>query len=393
MNSLPLVKVEKIFHNGKAIMAVCFNYNSQFYDIIRRLPSSRWSKTRKSWYLEDTKNNLDLIHRLFYGIATIDDSAYVSNKDSFNTNRKSTLGISLSKDHKSLLNQFYAYLKGKRYSQSTITTYVFSVADFIAYHKSKAISTLDNRDVELFIETVYIKRNYSVSTQRQFISALKLFTVFEPSTQIDNLELVRPAKSKKLPRVLSQEEVITLIARSKNIKHRIIIALLYSAGIRISELLSLKIEHINIERRQIFIKNSKGRKDRYVSLADSILPLLHNYYMTYQPKLYVIEGASGAMYSSSSVRKFLNKYALQSQITIRVTPHTLRHSYATHLIENGVGLRQVQELLGHSKPETTMIYTHVARKDLLAIRSPLDHAIEQLNRSNNKEQKFLLSGK
>ncbi|WP_369806634.1 site-specific tyrosine recombinase/integron integrase [Lacinutrix sp. Bg11-31] len=299
----------------------------------------------------------------------------------------------LNREQKLLLNNFYKYLKGKRYSQSTINTYSYSIADFIEFHTNKSLETLTNKDVELYIETVYIKRNYSVSTQRQFISALKLFIIFEPITKISNLELTRPSRDRALPSVLSQKEIIHLISKAKNLKHRAIIALLYSGGLRISELINLRIEDFHINRRQIFIRNSKGRKDRYVTLAESFLPLLQNYLVTYSPKHYFVEGQIKQQYTAGSVRKFIKKYKNECGIKTNVTPHTLRHSYATHLLENGVNLRHIQELLGHSKPETTMIYTHVARKDLLSIKSPLDFAVEQLKKTDKDEQNFLLSGK
>ena len=299
----------------------------------------------------------------------------------------------LNAQQKTLLNNFYKYLRGKRYSSSTVKNYTFQIADFINYHHSKPIAELNNRDIELFIEDVFIKRKLSISVQRQFISALKLFIVFETSTQIEDIQLTRPKRSKKLPTVLSQNEIIDLISKTKNLKHRTIIALLYSAGMRIGELLNLKTDDINVNRKQIFIKNGKGRKDRYAPLAEHLLPLLRNYMITYEPKTYLIEGKNGLQYSSSSVRKFLHKSALQCQIKVLVTPHILRHSYATHLLENGVGIRHIQELLGHSKPETTMIYTHVARKDLLEIRSPLDIAIESYKKRDSLEQKFRISRK
>ncbi|MGY0425436.1 MAG: tyrosine-type recombinase/integrase [Polaribacter sp.] len=196
--------------------------------------------------------------------------------------------------------------------------------------------------------------------------------------KIDSLLLERPKKSRILPTVLSQREVITLLQVTKNLKHRAIIALLYSAGLRIGELISLELSHIDIARRQILVKSGKGRKDRYVILANSFLPLLQNYLSTYNPTYFFVEGGIKTPYSASSIRKFLHRSTELSKISKKVTPHTLRHSYATHLLENGIGLRHIQELLGHSKPETTMIYTHVAKKDLLEIKSPLDTLLESL---------------
>ncbi len=309
------------------------------------------------------------------------------------TIKQKTTTRKLNTEQRTLLNNFYKYLKGKRYSMSTVKNYTFQIADFIDYHRDKPLKELNNRDVELFIEDIFIKRHLSVSVQRQFISALKIFIVFETSTQIEDMNLVRPKRSKRLPTVLLQHEIIQLIVKTTNLKHRMVIALLYSAGLRISELLNLKVEDINFERQQIFIRSSKGRKDRYASLAEHLIPMLNNYLLSYGPKIYLIEGPQGARYSSSSVSKFLHKAARKCDIRARVTPHTLRHSYATHLLENGVGIRHIQSRLGHSKPETTMIYTHVARKDLMDIRSPLDTALEQYKKPDSLEQKVQISRK
>jgi site-specific recombinase XerD len=294
--------------------------------------------------------------------------------------------FSFDPDQKHILNGFYKDLKGKRYSDRTVVIYSYSVADFISFHRLKNIETLTNRDVEIYIETVYIKKDFSISKQRQFISALKLFRQYYPKTEIDDMELVRPKPNRHLPIVLSNIEVIDLIRATKNLKHRVIIGLLYSCGLRISELLNLKLRHIDLQRQQLVVKNSKGRKDRYIILAESLMPLLLNYLTTYNPKDYVIEGQSGGRYSAESVRHFLKRSCGSAGIIKHVTPHTLRHSYATHLLENGTDIRYIQALLGHSKPETTMIYTHVAKKDLLKIKSPLDVSVAKFSSSDNEQR-------
>ena len=276
----------------------------------------------------------------------------------------------LSDDSLRLLEQFKDYLLGQRLSPSTITTYSNFIIGFLKFLNDRPLAEVDNTVVRLFVEQQVKQRNYAISTHRQLISAIKHFGTLFLESEIDTSQLKRPFKSKYLPTVLSEEEVIDLLRFTRNLKHRVILALLYSSGLRIGELMNLKLQHIDLDRRQLYVKNSKGRKDRVVILAESFIPLLLNYLTSYSPKDYFIEGANGKAYAASSVRKFLKRSCQRAGIKKRVTPHTLRHSYATHLIEKGVGLRYVQELLGHAKPETTMIYTHVAKKDLLAIRSP-----------------------
>ena len=384
MNTLPKLILESKIHRKSKKILIKFDYNQQLINLVRKLPNARWSNTLRAWYVENTIDNKELIYTVFKNITCI-DATQLTNKIGFER--------VLNNDQKKFLNSFYLYLKGKRYSKSTMQTYTFFVADFISYHSKKSLEELTNRDVELFIENVFIPRNYSISTQRQFVSALKVFIVFYPHSQIHELQLERPKKSRKLPNVLSQEEVLSIITATQNLKHRAIIALIYSCGLRVSELVNLQLKDFNIERRQLVIKNGKGRKDRYVSLAESFLPLLSNYYYSCKPKFYFVEGQNGGKYSAESIRQFLSKSCEKANIKRNVTPHTLRHSYATHLLENGVDIRYIQSLLGHAKPETTMIYTHVKRKDLMEIQNPLDTALQKLNKTDNENQKLVLSGK
>ena len=379
----PTIFLEQKSHKKELRLLLKFEFNDTLISLTKKLKDARWSKSMKSWYLNFTQENIQLVTEIFKDITPV-NSDKLPKKELFKRN--------LTASEKILLNDFYLYLKGKRYSTSTLQTYTFFVADFINFHTKKALEELTNRDVELFIEKVFIERNYSVSSQRQFVSALKLFIVFYPQTKINDLVLERPKKSRQLPSVLSQEEVLSIIQSTQNLKHRAIIALLYSCGLRISELINLKLADFHIERKQLIVKNGKGRKDRYVSLADSFLPLLSNYYNSYKPKIYFVEGQNGGNYSAESVRQFLRKSCLKAKIKKNVTPHTLRHSYATHLLENGVDIRYIQSLLGHAKPETTMIYTHVKRKDLMDIQNPLDVALQKINNRDNDKGKLLLSG-
>ncbi len=390
MHTLPIITLKKVYHRKCSQIGLHFTYNSILKSIVKTIPGMSWSTTLKLWYLKNTPDNLKLIFFHFKAHAQIDSSAIFNPKPALRGIEKSVR--ILSEAHKTVLNGFFKYLKGKRYSESTVATYTFLIADFVSFYDARALESLNNRDVELFIESFYIKKSYAISTQRQFVSALKLFVAYYPDMNIDDLKLERPKRSKILPTVLSQSQVIDLLKVSKNLKHRAILALIYSAGLRISELIDLELKCIYVDRKQLVIKNAKGRKDRYVVLADSFIPLLQNYFMTYRPKRYFVEGPNDGKYSASSIRKFLARYCKDAHIYSTVTPHTLRHSYATHLLEQGINLRYIQELLGHSRPETTMIYTHVARKDILEIKSPLDSAVLIHGKNQKEEQKFHLSG-
>ncbi|MDB2385411.1 site-specific integrase [Polaribacter sp.] len=382
MKQLPTVFLAQKSHRKTIQLLLRFKYNDELIAIVRTLSGVKWSKSLNCWYVAYSKEQLQNVRLLFKNITIVDESQITKKYD---FQRKP------NQSQRNTLNAFYKFLQGKRYSNSTIRTYTFFVADFICFHESKTLAELNNRDVELFIECVFLQRNYSISSQRQFISALKLFIIFYPHTKIDELVLERPKQSRKLPNVLSQKEVLQIIKATKNLKHKAIITLIYSCGLRISELINLKLIHFNLERRQLFISNGKGRKDRYVSLAESFVPLLMDYYMAYKPKEYFVEGQLGNKYSPESVRQFLKKSCFSAGIKRKITPHTLRHSYATHLLENGVDIRYIQTFLGHAKPETTMIYTHVKRSDLMQISNPLDLALAKAKLPDNQNSNTLLS--
>lgn len=182
----------------------------------------------------------------------------------------------------------------------------------------------------------------------------------------------RPQKERRLPVVLSEEEVVRLFEVTENLKHKCLLMLVYSAGLRISEALNLRIKDIDSQRMQVQVRNAKGGKDRHSLLSESLLPELREYFQLYQPKDYLFEGESGGAYSGRSAQSVLRQAVRKAKIRKRVTLHTLRHSFATHLLEKGTDLRYIQTLLGHNRSKTTEIYTHVSSKALGEIKSPLD---------------------
>ncbi len=380
------------WYKGKSCIGCHFTFQQTIRERLRALKEVRWSASRKVFYVFSEEVGVtELVEKLNALGIYVDYKSY-SEITEGSRSKKTKRSRELSEDKKKLLRQYVQYLRGLRLSESTVLIYFHFTADFVEFIRKKPLDSLDNKDVRLFIENQVEHRKYSISTHRQMVSALKHFGFFHLNCEINSDLIVRPYKSRKLPVVLSMEEIIDLLRVTKNLKHRAVLALLYSAGLRIGEVIDLELNCFDIDRRKLLIKNGKGRKDRYVILAESFLPLFNNYYMSYQPKKYFIENPKGGKYSAISIRCFLKRSCGFAKISKRVTPHTLRHSYATHLLENGTDLRYIQELLGHSKPETTMIYTHVAQRDLQAIQSPLDTALLSLTRPDKDEQKSLLSG-
>ena len=380
---LPTIILKRdAIHNIDSIL-LFFKYNNQLLSIIRSIGKFKWSKSKRCWHGKFNQENLKLVRNSFGNLTTIEEDASLYITPKYNIIR---LARSLSNENKKILEAFVKYLNGRMYGKSTIETYSIFIADFLDYIKDKPLNTLTNRDVELFVEDVFIPKKYSISTHRQFISALKLFKLFYPESKIEELNLIRPKKSKFLPIVLSQQEILEILRVTKNLKHRAILALIYSCGLRVGELINLELKHIDVHRFQVAIKNSKGRKDRYVNMAVSLTPLINNYIRTYSPVIYFAEGTPSNKYTASSVRAFLRKSCKLAGITKTVTPHTLRHSYATHLLENGTDIRLIQTLLGHNKPETTMIYTHVSTRSLETISNPLDEAVKKFKINKNKDE-------
>lgn len=388
-NNLPTITLKRDAKNNIDSIELYFKYNNELLNIIRGLKRFKWSNSRRCWHTTFTQSTLKLIRQSFEGISTLVEDKSLYNAPEL---KKIKVDRKLSKENREVLDSFIKYLEGRRYSQSTIETYCIFIGDFLEYLNEKSITNITNRDVEMFIEDVFIPKRYSISTHRQFISSIKLFKVFHPNCGIEEVNLTMPRKDRHLPAVLSQQEVLEILRCTKNLKHRAILALLYSCGLRIGELINLELKHIDIHRNQVAVKNSKGRKDRYVKMADSLVPLIRNYVQTYKPKVYFAEGNPNEKYTASSVRAFLKRSCQIAKINKNVTPHTLRHSYATHLLEGGTDLRLIQTLLGHNKPETTMIYTHVSTSSLDRITNPLDEAVKKFMVNGNNEDYLRIGG-
>jgi integrase/recombinase XerD len=269
--------------------------------------------------------------------------------------------------------RFETWLLSKRYSKSTIKTYCDALRVFFTYHKNISIQHITMQHIIQFNNEYIIGRSLSISYQNQFVNALKLFYLIIQNMNVIIENIARPRREYRLPNVLSKEEVKLLLNTHRNLKHRTMLCLLYSCGLRSGELLNLQPIHIDSKRNIILIKQSKGKKDRIVPLSSKILEMLREYYRLYKPKTYLFEGQKiGEKYDSRSLQLVLKQAVKKAGIQKPVTLHWLRHSYATHLLESGTDLRYIQELLGHNSSKTTEIYTHVSTKNIQHIKSPFD---------------------
>jgi integrase/recombinase XerD len=269
------------------------------------------------------------------------------------------------------ITDFVKILEVKRYSINTIKLYS-SVIKLAEGYFDKPLESVSDDDLHnYFYHLVHFKKA-SYSYQKQIAMAFKLY--FKELYDRDVLMAILLPKKKphKLPVILSKSEIKRLIAAANNNKHKCMIAIAYSAGLRVGELIDLKIENIDSARMVINIKNAKGNKDRNVPLSVKVLEMLRQYYLEFVPKDYLFAGQKGGRYSSSSFNKLLKAAAKRAGINKSITAHTLRHSYATHLLENGTDIRIIQNMLGHNSIKTTMIYTQVSQPLMQKIKSPFD---------------------
>ena len=274
----------------------------------------------------------------------------------------------------------------RKYSQRTIKLYIYHNREFLKFSK-KNPHEMSNTDVRDYLYYLANDKGVSTSTLNTAINALKFYygVVLKRNFVY---EIKRPKKDKKLPVVLTQEEVFQILSAVKNIKHRAILMLIYSAGLRVSEVVKLKPEDIDAERKMIHVKGAKGRKDRYTILSDVALDTLNEYIRRYKPQRWLFPGVNPARHlTTRSVQTIFEQACEKAKITKDVSVHSLRHSFATHLLEGGVDLRYTQELLGHKSSKTTEIYTHVSNRDLSQIKSPLDRLFENKEGGDIKDDR------
>lgn len=273
--------------------------------------------------------------------------------------------------HITLFEDLRKEMVSRKYSPKTIKAYTHYNREFLKF-TSKELHNITEVDIKDYIFHLAEDKQVATSTLNSAINALKFYygTILKKDFVY---EVKRPRKDKKLPIVLSKEEVAKILSTVNNIKHKAILMLVYSAGLRVSEVVRLKPEDIDSKRKLIFIRGAKGRTDRYTLLSYTTLEILKEYWKKYKPKVWLFEGEKeGRHITIRSVQKVFEKSCKMAKIKKNVGIHSLRHSFATHLLESGTDLRYIQELLGHKSSKTTEVYTHVSKRDLGKIVSPLD---------------------
>jgi len=357
-------------------ITVAFRYDPDLVEKTKTVPGHRWHPDKKHWSFPDSDGTLEKILKTFEGEDIQIDPALQLQLSKPVTTKTPTPIPSLqgTKSRGNLTHNFddlKRELLSRKYSYKTVKGYIYYNKDFITFTDKNPSDITDN-DLKDYLLYLAEEKQSATATLNQAINALKFYYGSMLKRKFI-YEVRRPRKDKKLPVVLSKEEVAKILSSPDNIKHKAILMLVYSAGLRVGEVVRLKPEDIDSKRMLIHIRGSKGRKDRYTLLSVKTLEVLREYWRKYKPSKWLFGGARDGRYLSiRSVQKIFDYACEKAAIKKEVTIHGLRHSFATHLLEGGTDLRYIQELLGHKDSKTTEIYTHVSTKSLGKIRSPLD---------------------
>jgi integrase/recombinase XerD len=330
---------------------------------LKSINTSFYHPAQKMWSVANTPENKKIIAQQFKGkymIQTLDNVPKSPPKITLNATTQEALTLC---EQKFILKSF---------SPSTIKSYLGALTYFFSYFAQQDLKQLDKASIEAYVYHLKSKYKISDSKQNTVINAIKAYYEHILGKPREYYDLQRPKTSQSLPNVFSKEEVMRIIKAPENIKHKAILLTIYSAGLRISEAINLRVVDIHGSEGYIFIKDSKGKRDRKTVLSPILLQVLRQYHKTHKPAYWLFEGQDGGQYSAKSIQQILRQAVEKAGANPWGTVHTLRHSFATHLLQEGVNLRMIQTMLGHSSSKTTEIYTHILAVNNKTAKSPLD---------------------
>jgi site-specific recombinase XerD len=363
-------------NSGTNVIFLKYKYNRQIYYELKQAHYLQWDNKYKVFYFNAKKSLICKFITDFEGIAKI----HLHHKLIINDLRIRKLLLEhyyeKSVGFKSCPDIFLERMYAENKSINTIKIYYNMLLRFLNTYKSCSIEQINNfteTQINEYHSILQQSKSYSPDTLNQSVNAIKYYYNNVLKKEMSYQQIIRPKKDKKLPNYYSCEEITKIINVTENIKHKAMIMLMFSGGFRISELLELKPEDILSDVMQVHVRQTKGKKDRYTILSEKALETLREYCKNEKPREYLFEGQFGGKYSASSFRNVLAKNTKKAGVNKKGSSHVLRHTFATHLLEAGVDIRYIQELLGHSSSKTTEIYTHVVNKYLRKIKSPLDN--------------------
>ena len=359
-------------YQGKERLFVEAGYQKEIHQVLRNFPGACWSSSNRQWHFNCATEVARALVVQLQQVCKTDSTAMAQH---FEDLKKVKLDFNISgipEKNASALKEFKEWMEQQRYGQATIYHYMGYLMQFFRFYSTEDFDKLTEANVIKFNYEIIIKGKLSTSYQRGITGAIKLFYSRQTSAIIQSENLLRPSKEKRLPEILSKDEVQQILTKIENIKHRAILSVTYACGLRRGEVLKLKLSDLDSQRKVIYIRQAKGKKDRCVPFGDKLRELLVGYYKLYKPKVYLFEGQYGGMYGARSMEAILQAAVKKCRLPHHVSLHTLRHSFATHHLESGTDIRYIQEILGHSNPKTTMIYTHVSMKKISEFKSPFD---------------------
>ncbi|HNR20993.1 MAG TPA: tyrosine-type recombinase/integrase [Bacteroidia bacterium] len=357
----PTIITEPLLHDGKNRIALKFKYNAAHVARVKKLPGVKWSQTHKCWHVPD---NDTYRQRFKMPARNITNNHIAIQKQNI-----INLGI---KEQQTLL-RFENLLQVRKYSPNTLRSYRNEFMVFLQTVNGKAdIDTLTSEQLNGYLLYLAKKKNYGESHLNMAANALKFYYEKVSHKPRINFTLPRPRKKQVLPKVIDKQQVLKLLNVPDNDKHKTMLMCAYAAGLRVSEVANLKISDIDSQRMTITIEQGKGKKDRIVMLSQNLLTQLRIYVKEYKPKTYLFEGQYGGPISARTIQSVFLTAKKMAGIHQKTGIHGLRHSFATHLHENGIDIKYIQDLLGHNSIKTTSIYTHVSQRQIGKIKSPFD---------------------
>jgi len=378
------IVLKPFFHRGEECIGIFFTAGNTINNIIKKIPQIKWSQTHGCWYIPCRKESYTLLVTILKNKAVIDTAllrSYLQQRGALVPQPVQAISAAtaqiirqfpLIEGNLLALTAFRNMMVLKGYSGNTIRNYCNEFHQLLRLLGNKWVNELSKEQVMSYLLWLLEKQGCSETKVHTAVNALKFYFEKVAGREKAFYDLPRPKKPFKLPDVLAETEVLNIIRKVANIKHKTILMAGYAAGLRVSEIIHLKLTDIDSKRMMIHIHGAKGKKDRMVPLSKKLLETLRIYYLAYKPRIYLFENPSGEMYSVRSAQKILQDAKKDAGITKKGSIHMLRHSYATHLMESGTDIRIIQELLGHNSIKTTMRYTHVSKKDIGRIESPLD---------------------
>jgi site-specific recombinase XerD len=383
---MPTIILKPLVHRKTDCIGIFFNQNRALNDILKKIPCIKWSQTNRCWWLPLSRQNYILIKNAVGNSAEIDNCSL----EFFEEEQKyikqvarpiiSTSVSKLSPANLAALEAFIQKLQLKAYSPSTIKTYRNEFMQLLQLLKNNRVDELTVADIKRYMVYVMEKQDITENTAHSRLNALKFY--FEQVLGREKFfwEIPRPKKPMLLPKLLNEEELRKLFNALVNKKHKAMLFTAYSAGLRVSEIVNLKIADIDSGRMQILVRQAKGKKDRYVNLSPLLLDILRKYIREYnpKPKIYLFESEQTfTAYPARTVQQVFNNAKNKAGIKKDVGIHSLRHSFATHLLDKGTDIRYIKDLLGHFNIKTTERYLHVSKQSLVNIVSPLDDLVKK----------------